>query len=278
LPDLDGPAPGGGTPAADTASLSMRADANGLVPAAFPLDSEGLDESLFAPLTLDGHVSPSATPRVAIIVDDGGNNRQIDDGFLALDPGLTLAILPFTPFDTYLATEGAARGFEIMLHMPMESSSSTVTHPGMILTTMKSEDIATYTESALDRIPGVEGINNHTGSKFTEFEDGMRLVMAVLHDRNLYFIDSRTSAQSVAPAVAREVGVPVAIRDVFLDNEADPDYIGRQFNELMAKAKERGFAIGICHFRPVTLQVMSDLLPKLESEGIDLVHASEFVQ
>lgn len=256
LPDLDSPDPAG---------------------AMVPLDSEGLGAAMFEPLTLDGPVTAPSRPQVAIIVDDGGNNRAVDEGFLELDSRLTLAILPFTPHAAHIAREGAARGFEIMLHMPMESDSPTVKHAGMITTTMEAAAITEHTAAALAAVPGIVGVNNHTGSKFTEDEAGMRSVMALLKERGLYFIDSRTSAQSVAPAMAREAGVPVAVRDVFLDNEADTGYIAQQFAMLIDKAKERGYAIGICHFRPVTLEAMRTLVPQLKSEGIELVHASAFV-
>lgn len=252
-------------------------DAPGPVGAMIPLDSDGLGAAMFEPLTLDGPVSEAENPRVAIIVDDGGNNRAVDEGFLELNPGLTLAILPFTPYDAHIAKEGAARGFEIMLHMPMESDSPTVTHTGMITTGMEAAAIAEHTAAAIAEVPGLAGVNNHTGSKFTEYEAGLAPVMALLKERGLYFVDSRTSAQSVAPVAARAAGVPVAIRDVFLDNEADTGYITQQFELLMDKAKERGFAIGICHFRPVTLEAMRELLPRLKSSGIELVHVSEFV-
>ena len=216
--------------------------------------------------------------RVAIIVDDGGNNQLVDEAFLEMDSRLTLAILPFTPFGRSTARLGNDRGFEIMLHMPMESDNERVTHPGMVLTSMEPEEIAQRFEAALDEVPYVQGVNNHTGSRFTSSAEDMSVVMEIARDRSLYFIDSVTSNHSAVRGVARDTGVPTARRDVFLDNEADPEYIIHQFEELLAKAKRRGWAIGICHFRPATAEVMPTLLARLEADGIELVHASDLVR
>jgi uncharacterized protein len=177
-----------------------------------------------------------------------------------------------------LARQAAENGFEVMLHMPMESSNGHISHPGIIRVEMDAAEIADMTARALEDVPGVEGINNHTGSYFTETEPAMRAVFELVKARELYFVDSRTSASSIAPALAQQMDVPVAVRDVFLDNENDYAYIAAQFEELIAKAKFRGYAVGIAHFRRDTFDALVELLPRLAEEDIELVHASELVQ
>jgi len=218
--------------------------------------------------------------RMAIIIDDGGNNRSDSDRYLALDTRLTLAVLPNTTYGTYTAEEGANRGFEIMLHMPMETDSgSEEAVEGTLFTAMGKKEILKLTNNALDQYPAVVGLNNHTGSKFTSNAKKMAFVMEVLKKRDLFFIDSYTINTSVGYETARKAGIPAARRDVFLDNEADEASIRAQFEELVEKTLKNGQAIGIGHFqKPNTAKVLAAEIPRLAEKGITLVHASELVQ
>ena len=223
---------------------------------------------------------PGGSVRLAILIDDGGNNRSHGDRILALDNRLTLAILPNTPFAAEIAEKGAQKGFEIMLHMPMETDSPTVQSvPGTVFTRMEKEEIQKLTNAAIDQIPHVVGINNHTGSKFTSDREKMGYVLEVLQSRGLYFIDSVTIHTTVAFDVAREMGVPSGRRDVFLDDSTDLASVRRQFAILLETAQEEGTAIGIGHFQcPATAKVLAEEIPKLAEAGIALVHASELMQ
>lgn len=218
--------------------------------------------------------------RLAVLIDDGGNNSSHGDRILALDNRLTLAILPNTPFAAEIAEEGAEKGFEIMLHMPMETDSETVRSvPGTVFTKMGKEEIQKLTNAAIDQIPHVVGINNHTGSKFTSNREKMDFVLEVLKERGIYFIDSVTIHTSVAFDAAREMGVPTARRDVFLDDATDIGSVRRQWAILLETAQKQGQAVGIGHFQcPATAKVLAEEIPKLAEAGIELVHASELLQ
>lgn len=217
-------------------------------------------------------------PRVAIILDDGGYGGQRTEKLLELDPRLTLAILPNTPYARETAERGAAKGFEIMLHMPMETYSRKTAFPGQITTRMEAEEIERLTVEALAQVPGVVGVNNHTGSKFTRDSVKMTEFLKVVQSRSLFFIDSITITKSAAFAAAKTLGIPSAQRDIFLDNSSSERQIRRQFKELIMRAKMRGLAIGIGHFRQHTVDVLAEELPKLEAYGVELVHASEVVR
>lgn len=223
---------------------------------------------------------PAHPARLALIIDDGGYSNSRADQVLALDNRLTLAILPNTPFAVETAERGAALGFEIILHMPMETDSGTEEAvPGTIFTAMGKAEIQELTNKVLDQIPNVAGINNHTGSKFTTNKKKMGFVLEVLKKRGLFFIDSVTIHTSVAHAAAMEMGVPTARRDVFLDNEATEANVRSQFALLLQMARDKGAAIGIGHFQsPATARVLADEIPKLADANIVLVHASELVQ
>jgi len=213
-------------------------------------------------------------PRLAIIVDDGGYDRAATEDILTLDPNLTLAILPSAPLTAETVQRARERGFELILHMPMDKTGIA----GQITTDMTPEQIHTRTEYALAQVPGAVGANNHMGSAFTEDPEGMAAFLEVLKDKALYFIDSRTTPHTKALDTAKRMGLRAASRDMFLDNKKDIEYIRGQFQALLALAKEKNCAIGICHFRPHSAEVLAEVLPTLEREGIALVHASELVQ
>ena len=223
--------------------------------------------------------SADLPPRIAIILDDGGYGGLSTERVLALDPRITLSILPNTPYATATAEQATALGFEVMLHMPMESHSKTDTPvEGYISTTMDHDEIQNLTRVALSQIPNVAGVNNHTGSKFTSNENTMRSFLEVLQGKQLYFVDSVTLHTSIAHEVAVDMKVAANERDVFLDNENDPALIHQQIQELVAIAKEHGSAIGIGHFRVGTALALEEALPAIEADGVVLVPASELVQ
>jgi len=239
------------------------------------------------PMAQEGESQPVKEPRdtsrpglLAIIIDDGGNSAVHSERFLALDNRLTLAILPNTPVAVDTAERGAALGFEIMLHMPMETESATEEAvPGTLFTAMGKDEIQKLTNAALDQIPHVVGINNHTGSKFTSNKKKMGFCLEVLKERGLFFIDSVTTGKSVAYETAVEMKVPAARRDVFLDNVTTEASVRSQFEVLLSVVQKHGIAIGIGHFQsPATAKVLAEEIPKLAGANIELVHASELVQ
>ena len=216
-------------------------------------------------------------PRIGIIVDDGGYGGERTEYILAADAALTLAILPYTPAGSELAERARDKGFEVMLHMPMEAGNENVIYPGEIRTDMDAEEIAELTRRALADISGADGVNNHTGSAFTEDENAMRAFLDVLREEELYFVDSVTSPESIAYDTAVEMGVPAIRRNVFLDHDRDEEAIRGAFEELMDYATEEGKAVGIGHFQTAFADIIGELLLLLEEEGIELVPVSELV-
>jgi len=217
-------------------------------------------------------------PKVAIIVDDGGELGDVTDSILASDRNVTLSILPKACAAAVVAERALENGFEIMLHMPMEAHTPDLNAPGTIRTAMDADEIRRLTEEALADVPGATGANNHTGSAFTTDEAAMAPFLTVLKNHGLYFVDSRTDDRTVAYALAKRMGVPTVERDVFLDNDADPDSIRRQTQELIATAQTNGFGVAICHFRPTTADMLDEIVATIEAAGIELVRVSELVR
>ncbi|WP_188150794.1 divergent polysaccharide deacetylase family protein [Teredinibacter waterburyi] len=218
----------------------------------------------------------SRTARIAIIIDDLGYQWERDQKIVELSYPLTLAIIPFTPYGKRLAALGHSRNHEIMLHAPMETLGATTWEDGLT-SRMSQQEMLTMSAKMLADIPYIKGVNNHGGSKLTQTQPHMDWLMTLLSEQELFFIDSRTSAASVALATAKSHGVATAKRDVFLDNQRDVSAIEQQLVKLEMIARKRGIAVGIGHPYPETLAALQSTLPQLERAGIELVYVSELL-
>lgn len=217
--------------------------------------------------------------KVAIIMDDLGRSLPQARKLLALEQPVTLAVLPGEPHATAVANAAHAASREVMLHMPMEPQGYPVVDPGDDALLLSQSDDALHEAmlAQLAKVPHAVGVNNHMGSRFTEDERGMGLVMGVLRKRGLFFVDSLTSSHSVGGSAGSQAGVPVLRRDVFLDNVAEVGKIVREIERLAEKARRNGSALGICHPYPETFAALQQELPRLAREGIEFVRVGELV-
>ncbi len=186
-------------------------------------------------------------------------------------------------FSQQIANEAHEKGFEIMLHFPMESfpkdSKQEKTGPGAIFSNMTQEEIKEVFSKNFVDMPHIKGINNHMGSKITSDERIMRIFFDLVKEKDLFFIDSLVINKSVARRIADEKDIKFSSRDVFLDNIDDPIYIRGQFIELIEIAEKYGKAIGIGHVERInTAEVIKEMLPELKSCGIEIVPVSEIVE
>lgn len=226
-----------------------------------------------------GLPTPPHAPRIAIIIDDCGNNLPMDELFLPLPATLTLAILPLSQHGRDIAEEAQAAGKDIMLHLPMQPVSAEHNPgPGAITTSMTDEQIATQIDEDLASLPPVPGGNNHMGSKGTADPRVMHDVLMVFKAKHLFFIDSETTNASLGAQMAREIGVQTAARDVFLDNEVNELAIESQLREAEKIALTRGEAIAIGHPFPETAQAIAKLIPEMRAAGIEFVAAETLVR
>lgn len=213
---------------------------------------------------------------VAIIVDDMGNSSTEAEALLAIGVPITFSIIPGLAQVTKVAEAAHRRGGEVMVHIPMEPKGvqgKPFEKNGLLLN-MGDEEIAQRVRGFIDSVPYAVGANNHMGSRFTEDRIKMRVVLNILKEKRMFFIDSKTTPVSVGDSLAREMGIHTAARTVFLDNEADIGAINSQIAKLVGIAKKSGGAIGICHPHTSTIKALAMTLPALGSEGITLVHAS----
>ena len=218
-------------------------------------------------------------PQVAIIIDDCGYSEERCKVFLQLPIPVTLSILPMTPHGKQIEADADESGKPVMLHLPMEPDSSEANPgPGAVTTSMSDDAVRAQVEADIDSVGDVPGANNHMGSKATSDPRVMRDVLGVLRERHMFFIDSVTSGQTVGEGLARDLGIPTAERDVFLDNQKDLKYILGQLKETTAVAKRRGTAIAIGHPNASTAQALAQAIPEMQAAGITFVPASTLVK
>jgi polysaccharide deacetylase 2 family uncharacterized protein YibQ len=163
----------------------------------------------------------------------------------------------------------------LLLHMPMEARNGENPGPGAILTSQDDREIQQALEQSFAELPAAAGMNNHMGSKATADARVMEIVMRYLAARRLYFLDSRTTSETLAEQLAGRYGVPVLARDVFVDNQTDPESIGKAVRRGVELAKRRGQAVLIGHAQDAGLAgELTRLLPELERQGVRLVAPS----
>jgi polysaccharide deacetylase 2 family uncharacterized protein YibQ len=223
--------------------------------------------------------APKRLPKVAIIIDDIGYERRVAEKFLSLDAVLTFSVFPCSPFQQRIIRKARAKGFEIMLHLPMEPDEYPEVDPGpdALLTSMSPDELIDQLNKNLDAVPLIKGVNNHMGSKMTTESTRMYQIFSVLKKRGLFFVDSRTTPESVCKPSARLLQIPFAERDVFLDHVQEPDFIRKQIKELIRIAEIHGTAIGIAHPHLITYEIFCEELPKLQKK-VRLVPVSSIVQ
>jgi polysaccharide deacetylase 2 family uncharacterized protein YibQ len=199
---------------------------------------------------------------------------------LSLRSKVTLAVMPGLAQSKKIAELAMRNNREVLLHLPMEyRSKNGKSAPGMLRSDMTPMEFLNTISDDLASVPGAAGVNNHEGSSLTENKEAMKFLMAELKARDLLFLDSLTSANSVAYATAKEFGLKAAKRDVFLDNEGDnPAYIRKQLEELADFARKHGKAIGIGHPHPVTISELRKWLGEAPGHGIEIVPVSRLMQ
>lgn len=218
----------------------------------------------------------AGNPRLAIIIDDLGYHRQRGEAIANLPAPVTCAVIPQTPWGPHLARAAASQGKEVMIHLPMETGARKLDDGGLE-SGMARPELVQVVREAFIRIPEARGLNNHMGSILTADEHAMRWLMQELALNHYFFVDSRTTPDSVAEVLARQAGIATAGRDIFLDNDRDLAAINRQFNKALAVARRRGHAIAIGHPYPETLEYLEFVLPLMEQTGVTVVPVSQLL-
>jgi len=237
----------------------------------FPLPARGSNAAGLRPHT-DGNA------RLAIILDDLGADRAPADAIFALPFPLTISVLPNHAHSADIAEDAYRRGYQVMLHLPMQSVGNETPEAQELRPGMNPEDVPVVFDRMIQSVPNAVGVNNHQGSQATADPVLMGELMPVLREWKLFYVDSRTTAATVAYDTAQRDAVRCAFRNVpFLDDVQEAGAVRKQLESALRGAREKGEAIAIGHPHPATLQALREILPRAGAQGVKLVFASELV-
>ena len=216
---------------------------------------------------------------IGIIIDDFGyRNDHISNGFLEIPAKLTYAIIPGHDHSQSFSKRAYDAGYEIIVHLPMENIGKTYGEEEYVLMSyFQDDEIKNRIHKAFDHLPESIGLNNHQGSRGTADSRVMTHVANVIKEKKKFFIDSRTTSNSLAESTMRKYGVPTNKRDIFLDNELDEEKIKAQLMKLADVSERKGIAIGIGHVKPQTLNVLAREIPVLQEKGFRFEFVSRLV-
>jgi polysaccharide deacetylase 2 family uncharacterized protein YibQ len=238
-----------------------------------PEGEEGLDQAPATVVPKGGGAEGGV--RVALVIDDLGTSVDELQPLAALGIPLTYSVLPFADQTPQVVAELQRRRVELLLHLPMEPRAGQPDPgPGALRLGMSDAELRQRTLAALAAVPGATGVNNHMGSMLSANEPAMRTVLGVLASRNLFFLDSRTSAASVGYRLAIDLGMPAAERQVFLDDDPAPAAIDAQFQRFLTVARQKGAAVAIGHPHPTTFEALARDVPKAKQAGVTFVPVS----
>jgi uncharacterized protein len=257
-------------------TLSARPEREPMVQPERTVDSPAPDS--ITPSPVAALPTPGRRGTLYLVIDDAGYNLRELERFLAFPLPLTIAVLPHLPWSTAAALRTTRAGKEVILHLPMEAESGADPGPGAIMVGQDEAQIRRRLHEALSSVPGATGANNHMGSRATSDRKVMDIVISELSSRGLFFVDSRTTAQTVARPAALAAGIRFTERHVFLDNERDHESIRSALAEAMRVAADRGYAVMIGHVMVDELaEVLMEVYPSIVEQGFEFGFLSDLM-
>ncbi len=258
-----------------------RTDVPTPVPEVYPeapplaVPAEPQDDLWWLPAT---RPAPHRRGPLVLVLDDAGYSLDAFDRFLEFPGPLAVAVLPQLDYSVQAAALTAAAGKEIMLHQPMEPLRGGDPGPGVIGPADSPEDIVETVRMNLATVPGAIGVNNHMGSLATTDRALMRTVLGMLHGRDLFFLDSRTTAETVGRVVAAEIGIPFAERAVFLDNWRTRESILASIKHSLERTHRGEPVVMIGHVTvPLLAEILLDVYPTIIEHGYEFTSISSLV-
>ena len=219
-------------------------------------------------------------PKLALVIDDLGGEMPIATELLQWDLPLTFSILPFTAHAKTIAREAHQKGKEVILHVPMEPHGYPKVKPGegVLLERMDAESLRRQLSKNIEAIPHVKGASNHMGSRLMEDSEKVKIILSELKRRDLFFLDSRTTPQTVGLQVAQSLGMKAMERSLFIDHSLHEEDIKEKIEKLIQLSLSNGRAIGIGHPHLETIKSLKEMLPKIKEKGIEIVPLSSLME
>lgn len=265
------------TPTA-TAPTAMTAPATTVTPSTVTVVPQ--PSSTTVPASTSTVVQPrQAEGTLVFVIDDAGNNLRELEPFLRIPGPLTIAVLPGLPHSAEAAKRIRAAGKEVILHQPMEAIGGQDPGPGAIYSGMSADEIRTILARNIAEVGPVTGMNNHQGSKITMDREAMETILAFCVEHNIYFLDSRTTADSVVASVASQMGIEIAERNVFIDNEQSRESMLRYISTGLARARRNGIAVMIGHtWSPALAPLLTEQFPIFMEQGYTIKTAFDIIK
>lgn len=221
---------------------------------------------------------------IAIVIDDFGNKGEGTAEMLGMNIPITAAVMPFMPYSIEDAQAAHEAGLEVILHIPMEPVKGKPhwLGPKAITSNLSDSQVNALVQEAMIEIPFAVGVNNHMGSKITQDRRIMKAVLSSIKDKSMFYVDSKTTQNSVVDSVAEEMETPYIPRDVFLDNEKSQRSIEKKMDELAELALRRGYALGIGHVGPeggtVTARAIKAKYKEFTEMGIKFIFVTDLIK
>ena len=228
------------------------------------------------PLPVPDLPAPVSMPKVAIVMDDLGISKKKVMTLFEMKQPITFSVLPLQRYSKWTAEEAHRRGYDVILHIPMEALRKMKLDKGGLYLKMSNSEIIETLEMSINSLPFIKGASSHMGSAFTQDKRAMGTVAAMLKKHGLFFLDSVTSADSIGFSMAKASGIDALRRDIFLDNEDDLKEIAHQWERLVAIAKKEGYAIALAHPRKNTFQFLQKILKN--NNEVSVVPLSELLE
>ncbi|WP_445490621.1 divergent polysaccharide deacetylase family protein [Niallia sp. 03133] len=209
---------------------------------------------------------------LAIVIDDFGNNMKGTEEMLNLPVPITAAIMPFLPTSKEDAIRAHKKGHEVIVHLPLEPKKGKKSWlgPGAITTDLSDREIRERVKKAIESIPFAVGMNHHMGSKATEDERVMRIILDECQKHSLFYLDSKTTGKSVVKELAEELHVPYLENDMFFDHIYSNQHIVKQANKLANELEKQKQLIAIGHVGvtgPTVVHVLKEYIPVYQEEA-----------
>ncbi|WP_044478092.1 divergent polysaccharide deacetylase family protein [Paenibacillus antibioticophila] len=219
-------------------------------------------------------------PRIAIIIDDFGNDMGGSDEMLQLGIPMTVAVMPFLPTTAEDAERAHQQGYDVLVHLPLEPKHGKPEWlgPGAIMASMSDEEVRSKVEAAVANVPHAVGINNHMGSKITGDKRVMGIILDVCREQGLFFVDSKTNYRSVVDELCRERGLPVLENSIFLDDVSSTGHVTAQLRKAEQLAREQNSCITIGHVGirgKITSAALKKAIPDLKADGVQFIRISD---
>lgn len=217
--------------------------------------------------------------KVALVIDDAGNDMSGLDSFLEFKGKLTIAVLPELANSARSAERAHQAGKEVILHLPMQPLGDENPGPGVIEVTFDREEIYRVLEADLATVPFAVGVNNHMGSLATQDKRVMDSIFSYLQRTNKYFLDSRTVQTTVSRDAADAHGVSFIERNYFLDIKTDTQSIDVALKQGLSYAAKNGFVVMIGHVQHKELAaLLKENYTEYLNQGVEFVFVSDLIE